>query len=154
MQEALITTEERELTYEGVVRSLFYSHLYNYKYLLEAFQYVHKRPPKDTQEFLSDRNLLELLNKLTIEGIPDTKWIPPKVSLESPGLMSKLIFAYQDCSDSTLKLLISSCIEGFLRVSDPFVQLYIIQMGLFDSLIDISVGATDNPNVIQAASTY
>lgn len=139
LSKALMTETERKAVYEGVISTLLQCHLYNFEDLMDVFAYKQGHKATSTMEFLSLHSLSDTLNKLVVEVNPQKRWNPPQftVPLEEQGLMARLVQAFRVCGDNTNRLLLSSCIEGFLRSADVITQLFIIQTGLLPDLLKI-----------------
>ena len=149
---ALVTDTERSSVYEDVVYNLLSCHLYNYEDLVSVYEFKHGFRPPTTLDFLSSHSLPTLINKLVSETNPSKRWKKPVFTVEKAkqGLMTRLVQAFKECEDNTNKLLLSSCIEGFLRSADVFTQLFIIQTGLLSDMLAILNDDTCESNIIQA----
>lgn len=149
----LLTDKEREMVHEGVIRNLLSCHLYNYEDLLEAFTCKQGHAAADTMEFLSIHSLPDMINKLVVEMNPQKRWeeLAYTVPQEQQGLMARLVHAFKVCGDNTNKLLLSSCIESFLRSADVFTQFFIIQTGLITELLTILHSEVCESNLMQAS---
>ena len=150
---ALMTEAERKAVYEGVISTLLQCHLYNFEDLMEAFAYKQGHKAADTLEFLSLHSLPDTINKLVVEVNPQKRWTAPvfAVPLGEQGLMARLVQAFRVCEDNTNRLLLSSCIEGFLRSADVLTQFFIIQTGLMPDLLKTLRDDTCEANFRQAS---